>query len=719
MSENLRESDVNFSGDAPWGTHIYQFYKTNKDLMDILLPYFKAGLEKNELCVWIIPEPLEVGEAKENLRKVYPEIDIYLENGRIEIILFTNWYLRDGNFDSESALKIWLEKLKYAITNGYGGLRVSENLFWWEIEDWKKLVNSEEIINNSFLNTKILSLYTYSFDRYNKIELIDLIMTYESSLAKREEKWRQNLKCEKVEESAIQTGQEAEDDLKGERTNLEKLVEERTAQLEKAYKLLQESEKDLAEAQKMAHIGSWKWNILTDKLYWSDEIYRIFGRSPQEFGGNYASFLSYIHPDDHEYLELAIKKGLSGNPYGIDYRIILDNGEERIVHTKAEIIYNEEKLPVRAKGIVQDITERQKVKEALRLSNIYNRSLIEASLDPLVTIGSNGKIMDVNGATELITGYSRNEIIGTDFSDYFTEPEKARTGYRQTFIKGEVRDYPLEIQHKDGHLTPVLYNASVYRDEAGKIIGVFAAARDITERKKAEELLKLKLGELARKREIHHRIKNNLQVISSLLDLQAERFKGRKTVQTSEVLEAFKESQERVVSIALIHEELHEGGETDVLNFSLYLKRLVENLFQIYKLGYENISLNMDLEENIFFDMDTAVPLGIVVNELVSNSLKHAFPNRVKGKIVIKLFRQKITETEMSGIVKGSYIKGTKFILIVSDDGIGISEKIDIRNSDTLGLQLISILVDQLEGELELKRDNGTEFTIRINAKEN
>ena len=139
--------------------------------------------------------------------------------------------------------------------------------------------------------------------------------------------------------------------------------------------------------------------------------------------------------------------------------------------------------------IARDITERKKAEEALRLSNIYNRSLIEASLDPLVTIGPDGKITDVNGATELVTGYSRNELIGTDFSDYFTEPEKARTGYQQVFIHGEVRDYPLEIRHKDGHITPVLYNASVYKDEAGKVIGIFAAARDITERKKAEEFM--------------------------------------------------------------------------------------------------------------------------------------------------------------------------------------------------------------------------------------
>ena len=140
--------------------------------------------------------------------------------------------------------------------------------------------------------------------------------------------------------------------------------------------------------------------------------------------------------------------------------------------------------------IAKDITERKKAEESLRLSNLYNRSLIEASLDPLVTIGPDGKIMDVNGATEHVTGYSRSELIGTDFSDYFTEPEKASKGYQQVFTHGEVRDYPLEIQHKDGHITPVLYNASVYRGENGEVIGVFAAARDITERQKAEEALK-------------------------------------------------------------------------------------------------------------------------------------------------------------------------------------------------------------------------------------
>lgn len=129
-------------------------------------------------------------------------------------------------------------------------------------------------------------------------------------------------------------------------------------------------------------------------------------------------------------------------------------------------------------------------KERLQEDEAYSRNLLEASLDPLVTIGPDGKITDVNAATEAVTGYARTALIGTDFSDYFTAPEKARAGYEQAFREGSVRDYELELRRRDGHITSVLYNASVYRDASGGVIGVFAAARDITKRKHAEEALR-------------------------------------------------------------------------------------------------------------------------------------------------------------------------------------------------------------------------------------
>jgi PAS domain S-box-containing protein len=140
-------------------------------------------------------------------------------------------------------------------------------------------------------------------------------------------------------------------------------------------------------------------------------------------------------------------------------------------------------------SFIRDITERKKVEDAFRVASAYNRSLIEASLDPLLTIAPDGRITDVNAATEAVTGYSREALVGTVFSDYFTDPAKAREGYLMVFREGSVTDYSLEIRHRDGRVTPVIYNASVYRDEAGNVTGVFAAARDITERKRAEDAL--------------------------------------------------------------------------------------------------------------------------------------------------------------------------------------------------------------------------------------
>jgi PAS domain S-box-containing protein len=136
------------------------------------------------------------------------------------------------------------------------------------------------------------------------------------------------------------------------------------------------------------------------------------------------------------------------------------------------------------------LTDSGKVEGELRAASVYARSLLEASLDPLVTISADGKITDVNKTTEQVTGVARERLIGSDFCDYFTEPEQARAGYKQVFSDGVVKDYPLTIRHQSGRTTDVLYNASVYKNEAGEVQGVFAAARDVTESKQKDRELR-------------------------------------------------------------------------------------------------------------------------------------------------------------------------------------------------------------------------------------
>ncbi len=233
------------------------------------------------------------------------------------------------------------------------------------------------------------------------------------------------------------------------------------------------------------------------------------------------------------------------------------------------------------------------------------------------------------------------------------------------------------------------------------------------ERKKIDEVLAN--IEIARKKEIHHRIKNNLQVISSFLALQADKFKSKMEVMSSEVLDAFRESQDRITSMAFIHEELYKGEKFEDLDFSLYLEKLTQNLFKTYRFVNTNISLSIDIENNLFFDIDTAILLGMIVNELISNSLKHAFSERANGKISIKLRRAEDEKFRNSGEEsKYKGFKSTSFTLTVSDDGVGVPENLVFEDIESLGLQLVNSLVDQLDGEFKLERNNGTEFTLKF-----
>lgn len=208
------------------------------------------------------------------------------------------------------------------------------------------------------------------------------------------------------------------------------------------------------------------------------------------------------------------------------------------------------------------------------------------------------------------------------------------------------------------------------------------------------------------------------KVISSLLSLQAEKLHDREILQSSEVFEAFKESQNRVTSMALIHEELYQGKDMETLEFSAYLRRLTGDLIKSYNSGNRKISLKLQLEQ-VYLGMDTAVPLGIIVNELVSNSLKHAFPAGEGGEVHISLFVLKDSNGEDESGPGCKNEASQESTLIVADNGTGIPEDLDIRNTDSLGLQLVNLLVEQVDGCIKLKKDSGTEFRILFRKQKN
>ncbi len=215
----------------------------------------------------------------------------------------------------------------------------------------------------------------------------------------------------------------------------------------------------------------------------------------------------------------------------------------------------------------------------------------------------------------------------------------------------------------------------------------------ITERKEADEKIKASLREKeVLLQEIHHRVKNNMQIISSLLKLQSRHIKDERA------LEIFKSSQNRVLSMASIHDRLYKSKDFARVDFGEYTQGLVISLFKVYGIDPKAIKTDIRIKE-VFLNVNTAIPCGLIINELVSNSLKHAFPDDRKGEIRISMHP----------------LKGNEFELIFSDNGIGISEDIDVRNTESLGLHLVTILVeDQLQGEIKLNRDKGSEFQIKM-----
>jgi PAS domain S-box-containing protein len=357
----------------------------------------------------------------------------------------------------------------------------------------------------------------------------------------------------------------------------------------------------------------------------------------------------------------------------------------------------------RTNAALEEVVRKHEfTEEALRQSEERIRQVVEATPSALITVNASGRITLVNSQTERLFGYRREDLLNQSVELLVPERFRGqhshlRTGYfnaAEARPMGAGRD--LFGLRKDGTEVPIEIGLNPIRTAEGSF--VLASIIDITERQQTEQVTKDSLREKETLlKEVHHRVKNNLQIISSVLQLQAGYLRD------PQALSAFRECQHRIRSMALIHEKLYQAGNFARINFAEYAQSLVSILVRSYNSPYCAVKLNYEIEA-VSLNLDTAIPFALILNEAVSNSLEHAFRGQPRGNIWVRL--RQADEGEL--------------ILSVQDDGIGLADELETEHPSSLGLRLIRILADQLHGTIEIRRHPGTTITLstRPNAGE-
>ncbi len=341
--------------------------------------------------------------------------------------------------------------------------------------------------------------------------------------------------------------------------------------------------------------------------------------------------------------------------------------------------------------VAMAITRRQ-AEDALQQSEEMFRSVVENAQSGIVIIDQEFRPLYANDEMLRIMGYSREEFVGADFRKYLDEEslELVADRYQRRQKGGEVPSrYEFTIIRKDGEKRRVEISSTLMKDSSQNIT-TLTQVQDITEQRQAEEQIKSSLHEKeVLLREIHHRVKNNLQIISSLLNLQSQH------IEDSKALEMFAESRLRVRSMAMVHEKLYRSEDLSRVDFREYVRSLSYHLFQMYGVTPDKVALEMDIED-VLLDINTAIPCGLLVSELISNALKHAFPEGHSGTVSVS----------MKPVADGG------IELRISDDGVGLESDLDLKNSESFGLQLVDMLTEQLQGTLSIDRNGGTTFAV-------
>jgi len=402
-----------------------------------------------------------------------------------------------------------------------------------------------------------------------------------------------------------------------------------------------------------------------------------------------------VHPGDRAAVDAVWTEACrAGTTAMLQYRVLRADGI-RWVKTVASPTRDSTGAVVSYVGAVDDMTDSHLTTEALRQSESKYRTVVTTLKEVVFQIDRDGRWTYLNPAWTEIVGYRVEENVGTPFLQYVHPDDRA--GSQQFFLsliqnQRESCRNELRALTKDGSFRWVEVFAQVRLDEGNRVVGVTGTLNDITTRKEAETRIEASLREKeVLLKEVNHRVKNNLQVISSLLNLQRDQICDEKA------RELFTDAQSRIESMALVHEKLYQSSDLGRIDFADYLRDLTDNLGGLMGHRARNLSLKLE-STGLQLGVDTAIPCGLIINELVTNAYKHAFPAGGQGHVVVAISR----------------VNNGRLRLMVADDGCGLPVDMDLRQTRSLGLRLVHTLVQQLRGTLVVERERGTRFVLHL-----
>lgn len=448
-------------------------------------------------------------------------------------------------------------------------------------------------------------------------------------------------------------------------------------------------EKLLQNAQRIAKMGTFYYDVKNQELSCSNELASIFELTHQDKNNILTSYLNTLHQKDRKELTIHYNNTLKNKKsFDFNHTIRTPNGTIKWLDSKALPILNSNKELIAIEGCVQDVSDR--VIQGRELNAFFNLSV---DLQCVATV--DGFFLRVSSSWCKLLGYTREEICNSPYISFIhpEDIEKTKNEVENIFKTSHTFSFKNRYIKKDGSTVLLEWNARF--DKATNLI--YCTARDVTsEEKIKDELLKnIKDKEILLK-EVHHRVKNNLQIISSLLSLQS----NLKAVKNPHLKKLYEDSQNRIKAMSAIHELFYKSSTDNKVNFKTYLEKLILDLIYSFCGEKNNIKLNQEIEP-VFLSLDIAVPLGLIINEIITNSLKHGLPKSGIGEISINMSKN-----------------NTSLGLHIKDNGDGIPTPINENEIVSLGMTIIYSLIEQLDGEIKLDTTSkGTQYRIIIPLK--